>query len=56
MKHELPKGWKIKTCQHPEHAFPSMVVLQPGVHTHTCPGCGKKTTVVQRENPTLSVQ
>jgi hypothetical protein len=32
-------------CQHPEHNFPSMIVLDPGVWEHECPGCGKKVHV-----------
>jgi hypothetical protein len=32
-------------CRHPEHEFPSMIVLEPGVWEHECPGCGERVTV-----------
>jgi hypothetical protein len=32
-------------CIHPDHNFPSMILLSPGVWEHTCPKCGKVTTV-----------
>lgn len=31
-------------CMHPEHNFPSMIVVR-GSYTHTCPGCKKSVTV-----------
>lgn len=30
-----------KICRHPEHKPPSMIVLDPGVYEHTCPGCSE---------------
>ena len=35
-----------KICFHREHNPPNMIVLQPGVYKHECPGCKKKTTFV----------
>ena len=32
-------------CQHPEHHFPGMIVLEPGTYEHTYPQCGKKQIV-----------
>ena len=32
-------------CQHPEHKFPGMIVLDPGTYEHICPQCGKKQIV-----------
>ena len=29
-------------CQHPEHKFPGMIVLEPGTYDHECPQCGAK--------------
>ena len=29
-------------CRHPEHNSPGMIVLEPGMYEHTCPGCGNK--------------
>lgn len=29
-------------CQHPEHNFPSMIVLEPGTYEHICPQCGAR--------------
>lgn len=38
---------KIKSfpppCFHPEHRPAGMLVREPGVYEHTCPGCGAKT-------------
>jgi hypothetical protein len=31
-------------CLNPEHNPPSMIVLQPGIYQHICPGCGHSTT------------
>lgn len=33
-----------RPCLHPEHNPPSMIVLEPGIYEHTCPGCGHRTT------------
>ena len=33
-----------KTCHHPEHDPPTMILLEPGMYEHTCPGCGHVTT------------
>lgn len=33
------------TCTHPDHNFPNMIVLPPGIYEHTCPACGAKQTV-----------
>lgn len=33
-----------KSCRHPEHNPPGHIVLPPGEHEYTCPGCGQKTT------------
>lgn len=30
----------LKPCYHPEHNPPSMIVYEPGVWEHKCPGCG----------------
>lgn len=27
-------------CIHPEHYFPNMIVLPPGIYEHSCPACG----------------
>lgn len=29
-------------CQHPEHKFPGMIVLEPGIYEHICPQCGAR--------------
>lgn len=29
-------------CRNPDHDPPTMIVLEPGVYEHTCPGCGNK--------------
>lgn len=42
---ELPR-----TCRHPEHNPPNMMVY--GVWEHTCPACGAKQTFVMSK-PTL---
>ena len=42
-----------KICRHPEHKPPRHIVLPPGPHSYTCPGCGQTTTVVVRDRPTL---
>lgn len=34
---------KIKTCRHPEHRPPSMMVFKPGAYEHRCPGCGQRS-------------
>jgi len=39
----LPDQWR-RVCTHPEHNPPSMMVYQPGVYEHTCPGCGRRVT------------
>ena len=41
---DLPKNssYQKRYCIHPEHNPPSMIVLQPGVYEHTCPGCFEK--------------
>lgn len=31
-------------CGHPEHNPPSMIVLEPGIYEHECPGCKKVMT------------
>lgn len=30
-------------CQNREHNHPSMMVFQPGLYEHTCPGCGRSS-------------
>lgn len=42
---DLPKH---ETCTHPEHEPPTMIVLEPGVYEHECPGCHHKTTFTVR--------
>lgn len=35
-----------KTCQHPEHNFPTHLYIPAGeTHTHVCPNCGNEITV-----------
>jgi hypothetical protein len=34
-----------KPCTSPEHQPPSAIVLEPGIHSWECPGCGELTTV-----------
>lgn len=34
-----------KQCRHPNHNPPSMIVLQPGVHTYQCPACKQEQTL-----------
>lgn len=29
-------------CRHPDHDPPKLIVLEPGLYEHTCPGCGRK--------------
>lgn len=41
----LPKS---DSCLHPEHEPPTMIVLEPGVYEHTCPGCRRKVTFTVR--------
>lgn len=31
-----------RPCSHPEHNPAGMVVREPGIYEHTCPGCGQK--------------
>lgn len=45
---DLQPEWgqpRPEPCLSPDHEFPSMVVLEPGVWEHECPSCGRKTTV-----------
>jgi hypothetical protein len=35
-----PCDKRFYPCRHPEHNPPSMMVYQPGVYKHECPGCG----------------
>ena len=44
-----------KTCFDPEHNPPNMMVWEPGVYEHTCPGCGNKQRFVVGAAPTCSV-
>lgn len=30
---------KFRPCSNPDHDVPSMMVFQPGVYEHECPGC-----------------
>jgi hypothetical protein len=44
-----PSDWPVwtaqkKTCLHPEHDPPTMILLEPGMYEHTCPDCGYVTT------------
>lgn len=48
IKHVKPK----EICRNPEHEPPGMIVLEDGVHTWQCPGCGETTTFTV-SNPTL---
>ena len=42
-----PSPWaQPGPCRNPDHEFPSMIVLAPGVWEHECPGCGRVTQVV----------
>lgn len=50
------KSWSYerKTCHHPEHNPPGMIVLKPGIHTYQCPACGEiQTITIQRPELTL---
>lgn len=38
-----------RTCQHPAHNPPSMMVYSPGVWEHVCPSCGSKQTFTVQE-------
>ena len=49
---QIQKFEDTERCTHPEHNPPSMIVLEPGVYEHACPGCGKTQTVVQPLRPT----
>lgn len=31
-------------CFHPQHRPPQHMVYRPGIHEHTCPGCGRTIT------------
>jgi len=37
------RPWKSK-CLNPEHNPYTMYVYEPGLHEHTCPGCGNVIT------------
>lgn len=43
----LDKIWESKerSCKHPDHEPPTMIVLQPGTYEWTCPACGAVRTV-----------
>jgi hypothetical protein len=42
-----PAQWgQPAPCSSPDHEFPSMIVLEPGVWEHVCAGCGRRTQVV----------
>jgi hypothetical protein len=41
---------KPKICRNPEHNPPSHMVLEPGLYSHTCPGCGKVQVFTVQEN------
>lgn len=43
----------VKTCRHPEHSPPTMIVLQPGTYRHICPACGNQVVFVVGPGPTL---
>lgn len=32
-------------CNHPDHAIPTHVYMEPGKYKHTCAGCGKVTYI-----------
>jgi hypothetical protein len=34
-----------KPCLNPQHNPPSHIVLSPGTHEYTCPGCGAKSII-----------
>jgi hypothetical protein len=38
-------GWKGRSCLHPEHNPPTMIVLEPGAYVYTCPKCNKATFI-----------
>lgn len=42
-----------RPCLHPEHNPPSMIVLAPGVYSHTCPGCGHVSNFTVYPGPML---
>lgn len=44
---------KEKRCLDPSHYPPTMIVLEPGIHTWKCPSCGKEQKVIVEERPTL---
>lgn len=48
---EVPENQKH--CKHPEHAPASMIVREPGVYEHTCPGCQQVTRFTIRNLATL---
>lgn len=39
IKHIPPED--IEACKHPEHAPPTGIYLQPGLHIYECPSCKK---------------
>lgn len=45
-----------RPCQHSEHMPPSMMVWEPGLYEHVCPGCGFKQRFVVGHGPTLTVE
>lgn len=48
---DLPE---VKRCHHPEHYPPTMMVFQPGVYEHECPGCHHVIVFTVRREATLS--
>lgn len=44
---------EINYCLNPSHNPPTMIVLEPGIYEHVCPGCGKKQRVVVPLEPTF---
>lgn len=48
---DLPE--QQRPCFHPEHNPPGMIVLEPGIYEHTCPGCGKRVEFIVGHGPSL---
>lgn len=45
--------WMPKSCRHPDHYPPNMIVLEPGVYEYEYPACGLVQQVVVPAKPTL---
>lgn len=47
---DLPED---KVCRNPEHNPPGMIVYEPGIYKHTCPGCGTSCQFTVQARPTM---